>query len=350
MSNLASDNESPAAPEILEAVLRCNEGSAAAYGDDSWSSALSTAFSDLFATRVHYALVATGTAANGLALSVLAGPGECIVCHEEAHILMREEGGPAFHTGGARLHGVAGAHGRIEPDALHNALSTLTVNARERPICLSITQLTECGTVYDLETLSALAELAKAHGLRLHMDGARFANAVSALGCRPADLVTALGIDVLSFGATKNGALAADAVLVFSPDLFEALRRHQKRAGHLFSKQRFMAAQWLAYLDNDLWLKFAARANRAASRLASALASVPGLDIVHPVEANHVFLRIPRAAATALQEAGVRFHILAGEDPCLARLVTSYCSEDTALDQVAAHLARICADQPASSG
>jgi threonine aldolase len=321
--NLRSDNVAGVAPEIMAAIQAANAGTAPSYGADAITAWLQDRISELFETRCRVQPVATGTAANALALALLSPPFGAIYGTECAHIHDSECGAGEFFTGGAKIVPLRSEHGRLEPAALRDALDQAGVGqtSRVQPAVLSLTQATEYGTVYDLDRLRALIGIAREFGLRVHMDGARFANALAALGCKPADVTWRLGVDVLSFGATKNGALAAEAVVVFDPALFDQLGFRARRAGHVFSKSRFIAAQLAAYLEDGLWLRLAAHANRMAGRLALGLRTLPGVELLHPVEINELFLRMPRPMIEGLPAAGFGLYDRGGGE---VRLVTAF--------------------------
>lgn len=325
--NFASDNVTGISPEILLALSVANEGSAMPYGADAISQTLNARFSDLFETEVVVFPVATGSAANALALSVMSPPYGAIYCHPEAHINVDECGAPELYTGGAKLVLVPGAHGKIEAATLAAQLSTAGrgVVHSVQPAAISLTQATEAGTVYTVEEVRAIAQVAQAHQLSLHMDGARFANAIVSLGCSPADITWRAGVDVLSFGATKNGAMAAEAVIFFNPALSETFGYRRKRGGHLFSKMRFLSAQLDAYITNDLWLKNATHANQMAAKLAQGLSTIPDVILCHPVEANEIFVQFPEAIAKGLLDSGFQFYHQATPNHTItARLVTAF--------------------------
>jgi len=333
-----SDNTAPAAPEIIEAIAAANHGYALGYGDDAWSSRLDARFSELFEKSVRVFPVATGTAANTLSLSTLVPPYGAILTHEEGHIVRDECGAPEFMTGGARLLLMQGPNAKVTPQMIDRTLaanppSTHTV----QPRALSITQATELGTVYTPSEVKTLCDLAHSRGLVVHMDGARFANAVASLGCSAADITWRTGIDVLSFGATKNGTLTAEAVIFFDPDRAGDFEFRRKRAGHLLSKMRFASAQLLAYLDNDLWLRLATRANSLAARLGQAAGSA----LMHPVEANEVFVRIGDLSATALREQGFEFYDWGAVGSGEARLVVSWDQSEEDVTALCAALASL---------
>lgn len=333
--NFMSDNVAGAAPEILAALTAANQGAAPSYGADEWTRRLTARLSALFEREVAVFPVATGTAANALALAAVTPPWGSIYCHAEAHIQADECGAPEMYTGGAKLVPLDGAHGKLDPDRLSAALGRAPkgfVHAVQ-PAALSLTQATEAGTVYSPAEIAALSAIAAHHGLRVHMDGARFANAVASLGCSPADVTWRAGVDVLSFGATKNGALGAEAVVFFDRDLSEDFGYRRKRAAHLFSKMRFLSAQLDAYLTDGLWLRLAGHANRMARRLADGLSALPGAAPVHPVEANELFIALPEPVIAGLETAGFGFYRWDG--PVL-RLVTAWNTEQAHVDALVA--------------
>ncbi len=333
--NFASDNVTGAAPEILEALARGAGGAATPYGDDAATERLAARLAELLEHPVRVFPVATGTAANALALSVLAPPYGAVYCHEEAHIEVDECGAPELYTGGAKLVPVPGAHGRLGPADLDDRLARAGAGVvhHVQPAALSLTQATEAGTVYRPAEIAALAEVARRHGLGVHLDGARFANAVATLGCAPADLTWRAGVDILCLGATKNGCLAAEAIVLFDDARAEALGFRRKRGGHLLSKMRFVSLQLEAWLADDLWLRLARHANAQAARLAEGLARVPGVRLVHPVEANEVFVALPPAVRRRLQDHGVGF---IPWDETTDRLVAAFDTPPEVVDAVVA--------------
>jgi threonine aldolase len=331
--NFASDNVTGASPEIIAAIAAANHGPAMPYGADEITRRLEQRFAEVFEHEVAVFPVATGTAANTLALACLTPVYGAVYCHEEAHIATDECGAPEFFTGGAKLVTCPGEHGKLTPEILAPRIVGAGVVHNVQPAAISITQETEAGTVYRPAEIAALSALARQHALALHMDGARFANAVAGLGCAPADLTWRAGVDALSFGATKNGALAAEAVLFFDPKRAESFGYRRKRAGHLLSKQRFVAAQLEAYLTDDLWLRNARHANAMAARLGSGLAALPGARLLHPVEGNEVFVEFGDRAIERLAAAGFGFYRW-GEAPII-RLVTAF---DTASEAVESFL------------
>ena len=323
-----SDNTHGAAPEIAAALAAANTGTAAAYGDDAASRGLEARFAALFEHEVAVFPVVTGTAANALALSVMTPPFGAVYCHADAHIMVDECGAPEFYAGGARLVALDGADGKIACADLAAALGAAGAGDvhRVQPAALSLTQLTECGTAYRVDEIAALAEVARGHGLRVHMDGARFTNALVGLGCTPAEMTWRAGVDILSFGATKNGAWAAEAIVVFAPELAAEMAYRRKRAGHLVSKMRFVSAQLEAYLDGDLWRRNAEHANAMAQRLVQGLGAAPGAELVHPVDGNQLFVRLPEATIQALIADGFLFHRWPETAPgsTVLRLVTAF--------------------------
>jgi threonine aldolase len=309
-ASFLSDNAAGVSPAILDAIAKANTGDAPAYGDDAWTRALDTRFEDFFGRAVQCYLVGTGTAANALALASLSPPWGAVFCHEEAHVAVDECGAPELFTGGAKLVALPGRGGKLTLDSLQRSFAGFRTGDQHQaqPAAVSLSQSTEAGTVYRPDEIAAIAAWAHEQGLRVHMDGARFANAAVGIGCAPAEITWRAGVDILSFGATKNGALAAEAVIVFDPALAKDLRFRRKRAGHLFSKSRFFAAQFHAYLEDDLWRRNAAHANRMASTLAHGLGRISGVAIAHPVEANEVFILMADELAASLRERGFLFH------------------------------------------
>jgi threonine aldolase len=330
-----SDNAAPACPEVMEAIAAANRLDTA-YDGDALSQRLDAAFSELFGTDVAALWVSTGTAANALALAALCPPFASIVCHPDSHIQNDECGAPEFYTGGAKLILAEGRGAKLTPDTASAALALVRDDVHQtQPKVLSITNATEYGLVYTAHEVAALGALAKARGLAFHMDGARFANAVASTGASPAELSWKAGVDALSFGFTKNGGMSADVVIFFRPELKAETLYRRKRAGHLLSKGRFLAAQLLAMLDDDLWLRNARAANSAARRLADAA----GADrLLLPVEANEMFIRVSPAEAQGLRDRGFDFY---DWGPGEARFVTSWDSDPTQVDALAAAIRKL---------
>lgn len=327
--NFASDNVGGAAPEILAAVQEVATGFAMPYGNDDMTDRFRRKVAETFETELAAYPVATGTAANSIALATLSPPYGVVYCHENAHIEEDECAAPEFYIGGGKLSLLGGAEGKISADDLRSRLgdpSAASAVHHAQPAAVSITQLTEKGTAYSLDEIRAIADVAHGAGLKLHMDGARFANAVAALGCSPAEATWKAGVDVLSFGATKNGAFAAEAVIFFDSALAQDVEFRRKRGGHLFSKMRFLSAQLCAYLDDDNWLRYAGNANAAAQRLADGLHGLAGVEILHSVDGNEIFARISAPVHQSLREAGCQYYAFDDRpDGSVAiRLVTAF--------------------------
>jgi threonine aldolase len=316
-----SDNTASACPEILLALHEVNHGRAKAYGDDEWTVKLDGALGAYFGTEVKAFVVVTGTAANSLSLATLTPPYGAVFAHEAAHIINDECGAPEFYTGGGRLVGIPGPNGKLTAEALAAVVDDLHVSVHSvQPAAISLTQATEVGTSYRPEEISAVAEAAHRRNLKVHMDGARFANSVEFLGCSPADITWRAGIDVLSFGATKNGALAAEAVVFFDRALVKDFELRRKRAGHLISKSRYVSAQLLAYVENGVASRNAARANAFARQISAAAGSA----LLYPVEANELFLKLGAEGKKQLGEAGFEFHPWGSEASGNTRFVVSW--------------------------
>lgn len=335
--NFRSDNESPAAPAVMAALQEANEGSARAYAEDRWSERLDESFSKLFETRTTVLPVSTGTVANSIALAAVTPPWGSVYCHRNAHILSDESGAPEFFGNGLRLVPVDGPDGRFDADGLRRTLRATEGFGVHSYVAsaVSLTQSTEAGTVYPADRIAAICEVAAGRGLATHLDGARFGNAVAALGCAPADISWRAGIQMLSFGASKNGCMGAEALVLFDdtcarrgldiPGLRERAERLRKRSGHLLSKMRYVSAQLLAYLDDGLWLNMAAHANAQAARFAEAVQAHPEAALEFPVQANEVFVRWSAAGFARLERAGVQFLTWPGRDD-LARFVFAHCT------------------------
>jgi threonine aldolase len=338
--NFASDNTAPVAPAILDAIVAANAGYAPGYGNDDGTRAVEQRLSEIFEREVAAFLVPTGTAANALALAQVTPPWGVVFCHAQSHIVTDECGAPEFFGGGLKLAGLPGADGKIAPQVLGAALAGYGGHSPHQMVAsaASITQASEAGTIYRPDEIAALCEIAHARGLAVHMDGARFANALVRLNATPARMTWQSGIDVLSFGATKGGAMAAEAVIVFDPSRAAFFGERRKRAGHLLSKHRFLAVQMAAYLAQDRWLTLARHANAMADLLARRLAAI-GLPPLWPVEANLVFVRLPRALDARLKAAGAAYYVrpseslALGADEVLVRLVTSFATTDDDIER-----------------
>ena len=341
--NFRSDNETPAAPEILKALTAANQGTAWSYAEDNWSNSLDQAFSELFGTNVAVLPVSTGTAANSIALSCLAPSWGSVYCHAGAHILNDEGGAPEFFGHGLRLVGVAGEQGKLQAQPLQQAIRANEGHGVHSYLAsaLSLTQSTEAGTVYQPAEIAELCGTAARFGMPVHMDGARFANAVASLRCSPADTSWQAGVRMLSFGASKNGCFAAEALLMFGDGaLMDHAERMRKRSGHLLSKMRFVSAQLLAYIEDGLWLRLANHANAQAARFAAAVEQHPGASLEFPVEANEVFVRWSAAGFAALEKAGAQFLMWPGHDD-MARFVFAHCSSEQATERLCELMAGI---------
>ncbi len=330
----------------MAAINAANTGLVPSYGADELTERLQAAASKLFERPVSIYPVATGTAANALALAQLAPPFGGIYCHEGAHIVTDECGAPELFTGGAKLLGLRSPNGKIGPEAIEAAVDLATDMGvhHVKPAAVSVTQATEVGTVYGLEELQTLTATARRLGLPVHMDGARFANALVHLGCSPAAATWRAGIEVLSFGATKNGALAAEAVVFFDPLRAADFERRRKRAGHLWSKLRYLSCQLLAYLQDDLWLHNARQANAMAARLAQGLGKVAGARLLQPVQANELFVAVPERLIGALEQEGFHFYRwpwLQVPDGAAIRLVASYATTPMDVDDFLQCAARL---------
>ncbi len=324
---------------IMAAVNAANDGSAASYGGDVLTEKLQAVAGEVFGTAVAIFPVTTGTAANALALSQMVPSYGAVYCHEAAHIVTDECGAPEFFTGGAKTMGLPAADGKITPQQVTAAVAyaeDMGVH-HVKPAALSLSQATEWGTVYTQNEVSALCTAAKRHGLSVHMDGARFANALAHLDCTPAEATWKSGVDVLSLGATKNGALCAEAVVFFDPARARDFERRRKQSGHLWSKMRFVSAQLLAYFAHGLWLENARHANAMASALAEGLRKIEGAALLQSVDANEVFVSLPEASVATLEAQGFGFYrwpLCAAPQGVAIRLVTSYATPRAHVDEL----------------
>jgi threonine aldolase len=307
--NFRSDNTAGASEKVLAALVAANGGVQPAYGADDLTKDVEKKLGEIFERDVAAFLVVNGTAANSLALACAAPPYGAVLCHMESHIADDECGAPEFFSGGAKLIGLPGIACKLEPATVAMKLERMPAHSlRHSEItALSITQATEAGTIYSCEEIAALSRVARPRGLSVHMDGARFANALVALGCTPAEMTWKAGVDILSFGATKNGCLAAEAVIFFDKEKAMEMAIRRKRAGHTLSKGRFLAAQMLAYLADGHWLDLARRANTTAQQLEEALLSIPGVRLGWPRQANAVFAILPEAVNRRLRDANASY-------------------------------------------
>ena len=348
----ASDNGAGVAPEILDAIVASSRVNAPAYGADEYTARAQALLSETFETEVAAFLVATGTAANALALSAIVKPWDAVFCHEEAHIHDDECGAPELFTAGAKLVGIAGEGGKITPVGLRETLERFPrgLVKSAQPGALSLSQATEAGTVYSVGEVSELSSIAHRTGIGVHMDGARFGNALVSAKATPADMTWRAGVDILTLGATKNGALACEAVVFFDAARAANFAFQRKRGGQTLSKGRFLGAQMEAYLADGLWLRLAERANALARRLARDLAASEGVRLAWPTDANEVFVVAPKAMIERWRAAGASFHewstrAIAPEraprkGETLVRLVTSFETASSEIDR----LLSICAD------
>ena len=337
-----SDNVTGIAPEILSAIVAANSGFSTAYGNDDYTMRLDGALSEIFECPVKAFPVATGTAANALGLSTLCPPYGAIYCHAFSHVMIDECGAPELFSGGAKVVGLAGENGKIDAADLDRLLGEERAGDvhRVQPAAVSISQLSETGTVYRPDEVGAIGEVARRRKLRLHMDGTRFANAVAGSGAAPKDLTWKAGVDVLSLGATKNGALGAETVVFFDTSLAEGFGYRRKRAGQLLSKGRFISAQLLAYFKDGLWLSMADHANRSAARMVEGLKKL-GIEIAFPVDGNMIFPVLPAAIVAGLRREGFALYDGVGEDPVMLRLVTAFNSQMEDIDRLLGAIKRL---------
>jgi threonine aldolase len=319
----ASDNYSGICPEALAAMIEANAGHEPGYGNDSWTARAADLMREVFETKCEVFFVFNGTSANSLSLASLCQSYHSVLCHELAHIETAECGAPEFFSNGSKVLLLPGEHAKIEPGGIERAVNKRRDIHYPKPRVLSLTQATELGTLYTLDELRHLTELARGFQLRVHMDGARFANAVAALGVTPKELTWKSGVDVLSFGGTKNGLAVGEAVVFFDAELAREFDYRCKQAGQLASKMRFLSAPWAGILEDGAWLRHAAHANAMAKRLEAGLRAVPGVEIAHPVETNTVFARFNEKVASALREAGWKFYTHVSRDGS-ARLMASW--------------------------
>jgi threonine aldolase len=332
--NFASDNTGPVHPAIMDAVVAANDGYAMPYGNDATTAAARDAVREVFeAPEATVEFVATGSVANALALACLAKPWDGVFCHRTAHVEEDECGAPDFYSG-AKTILIDGADGRITPEALEAAI----VQCKGRgvhgaqPGPVTITNITERGTVYSLDQIRAITAVARAHGLATHLDGARFANACAALGCTPAEMTWKAGVDAVSFGGTKNGCMGVEAVVMFDPAHGRELELRRKRGGHLFSKHRYLSSQMAAYCADGLWLQMAEAANARMAQLVQGLARVPGAHLCHRAAGNLAFIEVPRAAHRRAFAAGAHYYLFPGDaldagpedDPVRCRIVCDW--------------------------
>jgi len=341
--NFRSDNESPVAPAIMAALRDANYGTAWAYAEDALSKRLDEAFSDMFGTATTVVPLSTGTVANAIALACVTPPWGSVFCHRTAHILNDESGAPEFFGNGLRLVPVDGTEGKFTAGTLKQTIVACEGHGVHSyvPSAVSLTQASESGTVYQRQEISSICAVAIEKGMATHLDGARFGNAIAALGCHPGDVSWRAGIQMMSFGASKNGCMAAEALLFFDrPELREKAERLRKRSGHLLSKMRYVAAQLLAFIENGLWLDLAKNANQQAARFSQAVVQHPNASLEYPVQANEVFVKWTAVGFTKLEESGVQFLTWPGRDD-LARFVFSHCTSSEETETLCARLAKL---------
>ncbi|MGJ8663649.1 MAG: threonine aldolase family protein [Marinicella sp.] len=331
--NFRSDNEAPINSDILQAIIEANQGFEESYGYDQYSEQFTRQCQQLFSTWCEVLPLTTGTAANSIAMTLACPPYGSILCHEQSHMNADECGAPEFFTAGAKLIPIAGEHGKLDIDQLKNHLANTGAHGEHEslPSTISVTQCTEAGTVYTLDELNELKKIKDQYKLNMHMDGARFANALCHLNCTAAEMTWQSGIDLLSFGATKNGAMMAEALIVFNPKLTEQIKRLRKRSGHLISKMRFVSAQLKRYIEDNLWLELAKHANKMATMFQHK--TQRNIHYVHPVQANEVFCQLPLALIEELKQQGFEFHVWPGHDDII-RLVFSHATDIAQVEQL----------------
>lgn len=342
MQHFASDNYAGICPEALAALLAANEGQVRAYGDDEWTLRASDRLRELFQTECDVYFVFNGTAANSLALAALCQSYHSVICQQLAHVETDECGAPEFFSNGAKLLALEGEQGKLTPAAIIDAVTRRGDIHYPKPKVVTLTQATEVGTVYSPDELSAIADTAREFGLRVHMDGARFANAVATLGLTPAELTWRAGVDVLCFGGTKMGLPVGEAVVFFDRPLAEDFAYRCKQAGQLASKMRFLSAPWLGILDNGAWLRHARHANAMAWRLAAGLTETTGLVPLFPVEANSVFVHLPTRIEHGLRRRGWLFYNFIGAGG--ARLMCGWDTAPETVDRLLADIRELLAE------
>lgn len=343
-----SDNCGRAAPEMIEALTAANSGTALGYGGDTLTAALQERLSQVFETPVRVFPVPTGTAANAVALAASCSPFGAVYCSPQAHINTSECNATGFFGGGTKLVGIDGRYGKVDAAALQAAIDTAGVGLphKSQPAAVNLVQATDLGAVYEPGEVAAVSSVAHAHGLTVHMDGARFANALVTLGCTPAQASWRAGVDVLSLGVTKNGGLLTDAIVVFAPHTAPTIGFHLRRAGLVWSKMRFASAQIMAYVEDDRWLRLARQANAAAGRVAAGIASLDGVALIAPVQANELFVELPSPAALdGLQQDRILFQ---RRGPRTARFVCRWDSTEAECDALVAAIARQASAAPAA--
>jgi threonine aldolase len=350
-----SDNQTGCSARVLQALTRANEGFTPGYGDDEWTAHAADALQKTFETELDVFFVASGTAANCLSLAALVAPWQTILAHSGSHILLDESTAPEFFTAGARIHGIGRGCGKLTPALLNDHMTTVGQHVPHNPLpgAVSLAQANENGLVYTPDEVAGIATWARQRSLGVHMDGARFSNAVASLACTPAEITWKAGVDILVLGASKNGCLAAEAVIVFDRKHSQSIVHQRKRSGHLLSKGRFFGAQFSAWLEDDHWLDMARHANRQARMLAEKIQSIPGVLLAWPVDANELFVCLKKSSAAQLRACGAQFHewyadalplgCALKDDEVSIRLVCSFATSDAHIDQL---MAAIAAKQP----
>ena len=335
----ASDNYSGICPEAWESMQLANIGHAPGYGDDEWTQRAADLLRELFEIDCEVFFTFNGTAANALALSSLCQSYHSIICHQLAHVETDECGAPEFFSNGSKILLASGEDGKMLPDEISRLVKKRSDLHYPKPRVVSLTQATEMGTVYSIDDLQSIYEMSKRHSLKLHMDGARFANAVAALEVAPKEVTWKVGVDVLCFGGTKNGMAVGDAIVFFNRDLADEFAWRCKQAGQLASKMRFLSAPWVGMLQSEAWLKNARHANHQAERLESALAAIPNIEFIAKRQVNSVFLNLPPAAAEELRKRGWQFYTFIGAEG--ARLMCTWDTTDEDVDNLAADIADV---------
>ncbi|WP_417067047.1 threonine aldolase family protein [Niveibacterium terrae] len=335
----ASDNYAGICPEALDAMLKANSGSEPAYGEDIWTTHAADSFRTVFETDCEVFFAFNGTAANSLALAALCQSYHSVICSSSAHVITDECGAPEFFSNGSKLLAIATESGKITPEAVRALVESRSDIHFPKPRAVTITQPTETGQLYSIAEIEALSAVCRDQGLKLHMDGARFANACAALGCTPAEMTWKAGVDVLCFGGTKNGMAVGEAILFFSPELAVDFDYRCKQAGQLASKMRFLSAPWVGMLESGAWLKHAAHANACAVRLASRIKDAPGVSFAFPVEANSVFLNAPESVLAGLAARGWKFYTFIGG---AARFMFAWDADPARVDELAEDIVELC--------
>jgi threonine aldolase len=342
--HFASDNYAGICPEAWDALAEANQGHAVSYGDDPWTARAADLIREIFEAHCEIFFVFNGTAANSLSLASTGQSYHSILCHEIAHVETDECGAPEFFSNGMKVLQVPGANGKIDPVGIEHMVKKRSDIHYPKPRAVSLTQATEIGTVYSVEEVKAIRAKTKQFGLNLHMDGARFANAVASLGVAPKEVTWQAGVDVLCFGGTKNGTHVGDAVVFFNRDLAEEFDYRCKQAGQLCSKMRFLSAPWVGMLQDGAWLRHAAHANAMARRLHDALKAIPEVKILFPTQANAVFADLPPHVIYALRQEGWKFYTFIGQGGC--RLMCAWDTREEDVDRFAADLKRLLVEAP----